>query len=129
MYIDQNLLNMENYNLLNNKLLLTQVGNNVQMLENRNPEDGNFMENSENMQYIPTVDLVIITNSEKALIENKSGFIDKHTIISKILSDDVFYLEDSFKDIHIFITPENTFIFKGHGVETKLISKNEFRNT
>ncbi len=105
------------------------MNNDVKLVDTIQKMNSPLTSSSETLKFIPTADLIIITNSKDALMKNTNGLIDKHTIISKILSEDVFYIEDSFKDIHIFITPENTYIFKGHGVDTKLLSESEYRNT
>ena len=73
---------------------------------------------------IPTVDLIIMSNNINSLTNKyiKKLIDEDNTIISKILSDNMYYIADMKKKLHIIITNNNTFVFKGYGVNLRLLN-------
>lgn len=120
-------LRKENNLLLHDKIIITENSEcEICML------DSNISNNNQKydiLNYPPKVDLIITFESDESYNKHVNKCIDKHTLISKMLSEDVIYVEDSYKDIHILINDSKVFILKGHGLETKLIKINDMQNT
>ena len=69
-------------------------------------------------------DLIIMSNNINSLTNKyiKKLIDEDNTIISKILSDNMYYIADMKKKLHIIITNNNTFVFKGYGVNLRLLN-------
>ncbi|WP_288640313.1 hypothetical protein [Methanosphaera stadtmanae] len=104
-------------NLLKNKIIITEHENNLHMLD-ENKDTYTLLDS------IPTVDLIIMSNNINSLTNKyiKKLIDEDNTIISKILSDNMYYIADMKKKLHIIITNNNTFVFKGYGVNLRLLN-------
>lgn len=110
--------------LSENKIIIRQEDN-----DKLNMCDNNDENISTTLNFIPTADLIIISNNIPTNGKIIEKIIDKHTIISKVLSNDIYYITNFTNDIHIFITKNHMYIFKGHGIDMTLLKRNEMRNT
>ena len=94
-YVDKSILtkNRQDNLLFKEKIFITtDNNNNLQMLD--------FEQNEKDiLNFTPKVDFT-------------KNIIDKHTIISKILSDDTIYIEDALNKLKIIISKDETYIFK-----------------
>ncbi|WP_304124838.1 hypothetical protein [Methanosphaera cuniculi] len=105
-YVDKSILtkNRQDNLLFKEKIFITTDDNNLQMLD--------FELNEKDiLNFTPKVDLLIIDHHNK-LNNFTKNIIDKHTIISKILSDDTIYIEDALNQLKIIISKDETYIFK-----------------
>lgn len=119
-------LQKENNLLLHDKIIITENSEyKICMLDSNISGSQKY----DILNYPPKVDLIITFESDNSYNEHISKCMDKHTLISKMLSEDVIYLEDSYKDLHILINDDKIFILKGHGLETKLMKINDMKNT
>lgn len=105
-YVDKSILtkNRQDNLLFKEKIFITTDNNNLQMLD--------FEQNEKDiLNFTPKVDLLIIDHQNTSNNFTKN-LIDKHTIISKILSDDTIYIEDALNKLKIIISKDKTYIFK-----------------
>ena len=105
-YVDKSILtkNRQDNLLFKEKIFITTDDNNLQMLD--------FELNEKDiLNFTPKVDLLIIDHHNE-LNNFTKNIIDKHTIISKILSDDTIYIEDALNQLKIIISKDETYIFK-----------------
>lgn len=106
-YVDKSILtkNRQDNLLFKEKIFITtDNNNNLQMLD--------FEQNEKDiLNFAPKVDLLIIDHHNTSNNFTKN-IIDKHTIISKILSDDTIYIEDALNKLKIIISKDETYIFK-----------------
>ena len=65
------------------------------------------------------VDLVILLDSEN-IPEGMDGIIDKDTIVSKSLGNDVIYIEDFRKNQYMIVTKHEKIVFEGRGIDTHI---------
>ncbi len=127
-YIFIDILNFpDNISFLKNKIIITQ--NNLQdflMFEYNKIEDNQSNEITK-INYRQIVDLVILLDSDK-LPKQLDEIIDKDTIISKYLGNNIIYIEDLRNKMYMIITKHETIVLKQRGVQTHIESYKN-RNT
>ena len=64
-------------------------------------------------------DLMILSDSEN-IPKNLEEIMDKDTIISKNLGNNILYIEDIRKNIYIIITKNEKIVIEGRGLETNI---------
>jgi len=77
------------------------------------------LENKTQVKHTPKMDMIMIDDSQ-AIKENKhlQNSIDQHTIITKLINENIFYIEDSLKEIRIIISPQTKILILGEGIQT-----------
>lgn len=121
-YIDQSILKRHKQQdlLSKEKIFITTDNNNIQMID--------FELNEKDiLNYAPKVDLLIIDHHQRNQNFTKH-MIDKHTIISKIISEDIIYIEDALNELKIVIAKDETYIFK-ENTNYKQFIPDEFKYT
>lgn len=132
-YIDRNITKTTKINkqILKDKIIITKNSNELfRMIDYNilNNKDKLYDENYSKLNYVPVADLIVIGNDVDNT-EDIEQLIDKNTIISKVLSDNVYFIEDTMKELLILITPHETYILKGHGLNMELLKGDYLRNT
>ena len=104
---------------LKNKIILTHNDiQNFSMFEYDNIVHNKIKDITE-LNFRQIVDLVILTDSEK-IPKDIDEIIDKDTIVSKSLGNDVIYIEDMRKNQYMIITKHEKIVIEGRGIETHL---------
>lgn len=109
----------KNTAFLKNKIILTH--NNIQnflMFEYDNIVHNKIMNVSE-LNFKQIVDLVILVDSEN-IPKDMNEIIDKDTIVSKSLGNDIIYIEDLRKNQYMIITKHEKIVIEGRGIETHI---------
>ncbi|RAP48077.1 MAG: hypothetical protein BZ135_01070 [Methanosphaera sp. rholeuAM6] len=88
------------------------------MFETNDIQHNGQINNMTKLQYKQRVDLVILNNFNKT--PNMDSLIDKDTIITKNLGDNIFYIEDLRNDLYIIITEKERLVIEGRGAKTQL---------
>lgn len=88
------------------------------MFETCDIQHNGQINNMTKLQYNQRVDLVILNNYNKT--PNMESLIDKDTIITKNLGDNVFYIEDLRNDLYIIITETERLVIEGRGAKTQI---------
>lgn len=109
----------QGYYNLRNKILITQNSlKEYLMFETNDIQHNGQINNMTKLQYKQRVDLVILNNFNKT--PNMDSLIDKDTIITKNLGDNIFYIEDLRNDLYIIITEKERLVIEGRGAKTQL---------
>lgn len=109
----------ENTTFLKNKIILTQnTIQNFLMFEYDKIVHNKIMDITE-LNFRQIVDLVILLDSEN-IPEGMDGIIDKDTIVSKSLGNDVIYIEDFRKNQYMIVTKHEKIVFEGRGIDTHI---------
>lgn len=118
-YVDDiDIPNFQN-KFLRNKILITQNSlKEYLMFETNDIQHNGQINNMTKLQYKQRVDLVILNNFNKT--PNMDSLIDKDTIITKNLGDNIFYIEDLRNDLYIIITEKERLVIEGRGAKTQL---------
>lgn len=121
-FIEDNLkINHTNKSLENKTLIAQSSDDKFYIIDDDNKK-------SDILNYTPTVDLVIMseeTNFNTKVIDN---LIDKHTLITKVLSDNIFFIEDKQQELFLLVINNHSYKFQGHGINIKLF-ENCYMNT
>lgn len=111
----------KNAAFLKNKIIITQ--NNLQnylMFEyNCMEKYNNQIKDITELNFKQIADLMILSDSEN-IPKNLEEIMDKDTIVSKNLGNNIFYIEDIRKNIYIIITKNEKIVIEGRGLETNI---------
>ena len=111
----------KNTAFLKNKIIITQ--NNLQnylMFEyNCMNKYNNQIKDITELNFKQIADLMILSDSEN-IPKNLEEIMDKDTILSKNLGNNILYIEDIRKNIYIIITKNEKIVIEGRGLETNI---------
>ena len=111
----------KNMPFLKNKIIITQ--NNLQnylMFEyNCMEKYNNQIKDITELNFKQIADLMILSDS-KNIPKNLEEIMDKDTILSKNLGNNILYIEDIRKNIYIIITKNEKIVIEGRGLETNI---------
>lgn len=111
----------KNAAFLKNKIIITQ--NNLQnylMFEyNCMEKYNNQIKDITELNFKQIADLMILSDSDN-IPKNLEEIMDKDTIISKNLGNNILYIEDIRKNIYIIITKNEKIVIEGRGLETNI---------
>lgn len=111
----------KNMPFLKNKIIITQ--NNLQnylMFEyNCMDKCNNQIKDITELNFKQIADLMILSDS-KNIPKNLEEIMDKDTILSKNLGNNILYIEDIRKNIYIIITKNEKIVIEGRGLETNI---------
>ncbi|MBE6486950.1 MAG: hypothetical protein E7Z85_08940 [Methanosphaera stadtmanae] len=120
-YIYLDTLNIpKNTSFLKNKIIITQ--NNLQdflMFEYDNIDNTNQIKDITELNFRQMVDLVILLDSEN-IPKNITDIIDKDTIVSKNLGNNIIYIEDLRKNQYTIISKYEKIVIEGRATETHI---------
>lgn len=109
--------NIKNQFLKNKMILTSNEKYGICMLDN---QEKDVEKQLTQLNYNQIVDLIIINDLNDSVNENIKKIIDKHTIIAKVLSNEIIYIEDIDKEVLILVTPHQKYVIKNRGVNPKL---------
>ena len=110
--------NIKNQFLKNKMILTSNEKYGICMLDN---QEKDVEKQLTQLNYNRIVDLIIINDLNDSVNENIKKIIDKHTIIAKVLSNEIIYIEDIDKEVLILVTPHQKYVIKNRGVNAKLM--------
>lgn len=110
--------NIKNQFLKNKMILTSNEKYGICMLDN---QEKDVEKQLTQLNYNQIVDLIIINDLNDSVNENIKKIIDKHTIIAKVLSNEIIYIEDIDKEVLILVTPQQKYVIKNRGVNAKLM--------